>query len=55
MSTVLTLLRPHAVASVALFLLLGGTAYAVADDASTSAASKKSLHACVTHKHRTLT
>lgn len=54
MSKVLTLLRRHAVAFAALFLLLGGTAYAVADPGARGAAPKKTLYACVTSAHQTL-
>jgi hypothetical protein len=51
---VLTMLRRHAVAFAALFLLLGSTAYAVADQATSSGAPKKMLYACVAGDHRTL-
>ncbi|ADB49674.1 collagen-like protein [Conexibacter woesei] len=55
MSKVLTLLRRHAVAFAALFLLMGGTAYAVADQATSSAAPKaKTLYACVAGGYDTL-
>lgn len=55
MSKVLSLLRRHAVGFTALFLLLGGTAYAVADQATGSAARQgKRLYACVTHDYHTL-
>jgi hypothetical protein len=50
---VLIVLRRHAVAFTALFLLVGGVAYASVDQASTSAVSKK-LYACVAGDHRTL-
>lgn len=55
MSKVLSLLRRHAVAFTALFLLLGSTAYAVADQTTGSAAqSSKKLYACVTSDYSTL-
>jgi hypothetical protein len=50
---VLIVLRRHAVAFTALFLLVGGVAYASVDQATTSAVSKK-LYACVAGDHRTL-
>lgn len=55
MSKVLSLLRRHAVAFTALFLLMGGTAYAVADQAASSAAPKaKRFYACVAGGYDTL-
>jgi hypothetical protein len=53
-SKMLTLLRRHAVAFAALFLLLGSSAYAVADQATTSAAPKKMIYACVAGGYHTL-
>jgi hypothetical protein len=50
---VFTVLRRHAIAFVALFLLLGGSAYAVADQVG-SGASPKQLYACVTGDFHTL-
>jgi hypothetical protein len=49
----LIVLRRHAVAFTALFLLVGGVAYASVGPAGTSAVSKK-LYACVAGDHRTL-
>ena len=55
MSKVVTLLRRHAIAFTALFLLLGSTAYAVADQATGRAAqSRRVLYACVTDDYGTL-
>ncbi|ADB50882.1 hypothetical protein [Conexibacter woesei] len=53
MSYVLSLARRHAVAFLAVFLLLGGTAYAVADRVVMSRATPK-IYACVTETHGTL-
>lgn len=53
MSKGLTLLRRHAVAFAALFLLLGSAAYAAADQVTTRAAPKK-IYACVAGDHPTL-
>src|ERR1700710_2774943 len=50
---VFTVLRRHAIAFVALFLLLGGSAYAVADQVGRGASSKQ-LYACVTGDFHTL-
>jgi hypothetical protein len=52
-SKVLTLLRRHAVAFAALFLLLGSAAYAAANNATTSTTPKR-IYACVAGGHRTL-
>ncbi len=55
MSQVLMLVRRHAVAFAALFLLLGGSAYAVTGQTGDSAAQgSKKLYACVTSKYSTL-
>ena len=53
MSKVLTLLRRHALAFAALFLLLGSSAYALTQQAGTGAAEKR-LYACVTERFKTL-
>jgi hypothetical protein len=53
-SKVLTTLRRHAVAFAALFLLLGSSAYAVADQVTTSAAPKKMIYACAAGTYQTL-
>jgi hypothetical protein len=47
------LLRRHAVAFAALFLLLGSAAYAAADQVTTRAAPKK-IYACAAGDHPTL-
>lgn len=57
MSQVLSLVRRHAVAFAALFLLLGGTAYAVTGrpaSSSSPSSSSRTMSACVTSAHRTL-
>lgn len=51
---VLTLLRSHAVAFAALFLLIGGSAYAAIDEATSAQTPKKTVYACVTQTHQTL-
>jgi hypothetical protein len=51
---VLTLLRRHAVAFAAVFLLMGGSAYAAIDSATDARTSKRTLYACVTQTHKTL-
>jgi hypothetical protein len=51
---VLTLLRRHAVAFTAVFLLMGGSAYAAIDSATGARTSKRTLYACVTQTHKTL-
>lgn len=50
----LVLLRRHAVAFTAVFLLMGGSAYAAIDSATSAKASKRMLYACVTGTHETL-
>jgi hypothetical protein len=52
-SKVFTVLRRHAIAFVALFLLLSGSAYAVADQVG-GGASPKQLYACVAGHFQTL-
>jgi Collagen triple helix repeat (20 copies) len=52
-SKVLSVLRRHAIAFVALFLLLSGSAYAVADQVG-SGSSPKQLYACVAGYFHTL-
>ncbi len=54
MLKVLTLLRRHAVAFTAVFLLMGGSAYAAIDSATGARTSKRTLYACVTQTHKTL-
>lgn len=54
MSKVLTLLRRHAVAFAALFLILGSGAYAVADQVTSRARTRGVLYACVTNDYKTL-
>jgi hypothetical protein len=49
----LTLLRRHVLAFAALFLLLGGTAVALTQQAATSSSGKK-IYACVTERYKTL-
>lgn len=53
MSQVLPVVRRHAVAFAALFLLLGGTAFAVTGRPA-SPSSSRTMSACVTSAHRTL-
>ncbi|HYI79537.1 MAG TPA: hypothetical protein VEW67_01595 [Thermoleophilaceae bacterium] len=53
MSKLLTLLRRHVLAFAALFLLLGGTAVALTQQAATSSSGKK-IYACVTERYKTL-
>lgn len=55
MSKMLMLVRRHAVGFAALFLLLGGSAYAVTDQTGGGAEqSSKKLYACVTSRYSTL-
>jgi len=54
MSKVLTLLRRHVIAFMALFLLLGSSAYAVADRVATSQKKETRIYACVTNDFGTL-
>ncbi len=53
MSKLLTLLRRHVLAFAALFLLLGGSAVALTQQAATSSSGKK-IYACVTERYKTL-
>ncbi|MDO8212445.1 hypothetical protein [Conexibacter sp. CPCC 206217] len=54
MSKLLTLVRRHVLAFVALFLLMGGSAYAVADRVTSSARPPEQIYACVTARYGTL-
>jgi hypothetical protein len=51
---VLVLLRRHAVACTAVFLVMGGSAYAAVDSATSGPASKRTFYACVTRTYKTL-
>jgi hypothetical protein len=53
LSKLLTLLRRHVLAFAVLFLLLGGTAVALTQQAATSSSGKK-IYACVTERYKTL-
>ena len=54
MLKILVVIRRHAVAFTAVFLVLGGSAYAAVDSMTSGQSSKRAFYACVTSTYKTL-